>query len=168
MKMRYSALFLGCILIACTTPTSEVKKEDIKKKDPPKTDKKSETNPEELQLLSKSVTLNAYKRDAAMRISQRNLNSIYTGNPQALLRSVIVIKYVINADGKLLHSEIIRSNHDKITENTAMSSISIASPFPKAISHLLINGKLEIIETWLFNDDGRFQLRTIALPQLDE
>lgn len=164
MKIKYSALLLGCILAACTTPTSEVKKEDDKRREPPKLEKK----PDALVTAPKSLTLNVYKRDLALRISQRNLNSIYTGRPQALLRSVIVLKYVINADGKLLRSEIIRSNHDKVTENTALSSISNAAPFPKPVAHLLSNGKLEITETWLFNNDGRFQLRTIALPQMDE
>ena len=168
MKIRYSAFFLGCILAACTTPTFEVKKENIKQKEPPKPDKKLDIKPEEAVLPSTSLTFNAYKRDLALHISQMNVNSIYKGRPQALLRSVIVLKYVINADGKLLRSEIIRSNHDKTTENIALSSISKASPFPKPMSHLLNNRKLDITETWLFNTDGRFQLRTIALPQMDE
>jgi protein TonB len=34
--------------------------------------------------------------------------------------------------------------------------------------HLLRHGRLEISETWLFNNDGRFQLRTIAQPQMDQ
>ncbi|MES2049264.1 MAG: hypothetical protein V4447_12755 [Pseudomonadota bacterium] len=164
MKMRYSALLLGCILTACTTPTSEVKKEDVKRKELPKLDKKSD----EFVVPSKALTLNAYKHDLALRISQSNLNNIYTGRPQALLRSVIVLKYVLNAEGKLLRSEIIRSNHDRATENIALSSISNATPFPRPGAHLLSNGKIDITETWLFNDDGRFQLRTIALPQMDE
>ena len=166
--MRYSAFFLGCILAACTTPTSEVKKEDVKRKDLPKPDEKLTKKPDASVVPSNSVTLTAYKRDAALRISQSNSSHVYTGRPQALLRSVIVLKYVINADGKLLRSEIIRSNHDKVTENIALSSISNAVPFPKPLSHLLTKGKLEITETWLFNTDGRFQLRTIALPQMDE
>jgi protein TonB len=164
MKMRYLALVLASLLVACTTPTSVVKKEEIKKKEPPKPEKR----PEETVTLSKALTLNAYKRDLALLITQKNSNSIYQGRPQALLRSVIVLKYAINADGKLLRTEIIRSNHDKVTENTAISSISSTSPFPKPVSHLLINGKLDITETWLFNSDGRFQLRTIALPQMGE
>ena len=84
------------------------------------------------------------------------------------MRSVIVLKFAINANGKLLRSEIIRTNHDNRTENIALSSIGNASPFPKPLSHLLTKGKLEITETWLFNTDGRFQLRTIALPQMEE
>lgn len=167
MKMKYSAFFLGCFLAACTTPTSEVKKEDVKRKElpkPPKLVKK----PDELVAPSKALTLNAYKHDLALHISQSNLNHIYTGRPQALLRAVIVLRYVINADGKLLRSEIVRSNHDKATENIALSSISSAAPFPKPAAHLLVNGKIEITETWLFNNDAKFQLRTIALPQMDE
>jgi protein TonB len=164
MKMKYSTLFLACILVACTSPAPEVKKAEIKRKEPPKL----ERTPDEAATSSKSLTLNGYKRDLALRITQKNSNSTYSGRPQALLRSVIVLKYVINTDGKLLRSEIIRSNHDKITENTALSSIGIAAPFPKPVSQLLSNGKLEITETWLFNSDGRFQLRTIALPQMDE
>ena len=165
--MKYSAFLLGCFLAACTTPTSEVKKEDVKRKESPKSPK-LEKKPDELVAPSKSLTLNAYKRDLALRISQINVDNIYTGRPQALLRAVIVVKYVINADGKLLRSELIRSNHDKATEHIALSSIRNAAPFPRPVAHLLSNGKIEIIETWLFNNDARFQLRTIALPQMDD
>ena len=168
MKMKYSAFFLGCILAACTTPTTEVKKENIKQKELPKVDKKLDKKPEEEVLPSISLTFNAYKRDLAQHISKMNVSSIYKERPQAFLRSVIVLKFVINADGKLLRSEIIRTNHDKGTENIALSSLSKASPFPKPMSHLLNNRKLDVTETWLFNTDGRFQLRTIALPQMDE
>lgn len=162
MKIRYLALMLSGILAACSTSTPEIKKVEVKSSVKP--DKK----PDEKVLAPKSLSLNAYKRDLAMRISQSNINQIYTDRPQALLRSVIVLRYEINADGMLLRSEIIRSNHDKTTEKIALSSISNAVPFSKPSSHLLRNGKLEITETWLFNNDGRFQLRTIALPQMDE
>jgi protein TonB len=33
---------------------------------------------------------------------------------------------------------------------------------------LLRQGRLEILESWLFNADGRFQLRSIAEPQMDQ
>jgi protein TonB len=164
MKKKYLVFLLATILVACTTQTFEVKKEDVKRKELPKPERK----PDESVTPSKSLTLNAYKRDLALRISQSNLNSIYTGRPQALLRAVIVLKYVLNADGKLLRSEIVRSNHDKAAENIALSSISNAAPFPRPAAHLLSNGKIEITETWLFNDDAKFQLRTIALPQMDD
>jgi protein TonB len=67
----------------------------------------------------------------------------------------------------LVRSEIMRSNHDNETETIALRSLRSAAPLPRPDSHLLRNGQIEVIETWLFNDDGRFQLRTIALPQMD-
>ena len=97
MKMKYSAFFLGCILAACTTPTTEVKKENVKQKELSKVDKKLDKKPEEV-LPSISLTFNAYKRDLAQHISKMNVSSIYKERPQAFLRSVIVLKFVINAD----------------------------------------------------------------------
>lgn len=160
MKLRTCLLLCGATLVACTTPVappdSKKAREDIPKKT------------EEKKPVSAAANLNAYKRELAQRISQANAGKVYSERPQALLRSVIVLKYFLNADGKLLQSEIVRSNHDKETEATALASIGKAAPFARPAAHLLRNGKLEIIETWLFNNDGRFQLRTIALPQMAE
>lgn len=116
---------------------------------------------------SSAWTLSGYKRDAALHISSINTGKVYTGRPQPLLRSVVVMRYTIDANGRIVRSEIIRSNHDGETETIAMHSLRAASPLPRPSANLLHNGQLDVIETWLFNDDGRFQLRTIALPQMD-
>lgn len=116
---------------------------------------------------SGALTLAGYKRDVALRIADVNAGSVYGGRPQALLRSVVVVKYVVDANGRLLRSEIMRSNRDRVTESTALSSLQKAAPLPRPAAHLLRNGQLESVETWLFNNDGRFQLRTIAQPQMD-
>ncbi|TFV98569.1 hypothetical protein E4K72_17240 [Oxalobacteraceae bacterium OM1] len=112
-------------------------------------------------------SVDSYKRDVAERISQVNAAKVYPGRPQALLRSVIVVKYVIDAHGNLVRSDIVRSNRDRENEATALASLRNSQPFPKPASHLLSHGRLEVSETWLFNNDGRFQLRTIAQPQMD-
>lgn len=116
---------------------------------------------------SSALTLSGYKRDAAQHISSTNYSKVYSGRPQALLRSVVVMKYTIDSQGRVMRSEILRSNHDGETESIATHALRAASPLPRPSSRLLRNGQLEVIETWLFNDDGRFQLRTIALPQMD-
>jgi len=85
-----------------------------------------------------------------------------------LLRSVIVIRYVVDKDGNLVRSEVVRSNKDKATEATALATLRSTAPFPKPPLALLRNGRIEISETWLFNNDGRFQLRTIAQQQKSE
>jgi protein TonB len=113
-------------------------------------------------------TVNGYKRDLAQRITEVNSIKVYTTRPQALLRSVIVVRYSVDSGGRLLRSEIMRSNRDRETEATALASLRNAAPFPKPASHLLRQGKVELSETWLFNNDGRFQLRSLALPQMDE
>ena len=118
-------------------------------------------------IASSASTYEGYKRELAQHISNRNAASIYPGRPQALLRSVIVVKYVIDAHGGLVRSEIVRSNRDGETEATALATLRRTAPFPKPASHLLRRGHVEITETWLFNNDGRFQLRTIAQPQSD-
>lgn len=116
---------------------------------------------------STALTFEGYKRDLAQRISQVSSTKVYTGQPQALLRSVIVLKFVVDSQGNLLRSEIMRSNRDRITEATALTSLKAAAPFPKPAAHLLRHGRMEISETWLFNNDGRFQIRSIAEAQMD-
>ncbi|NEX63296.1 energy transducer TonB family protein [Noviherbaspirillum galbum] len=116
---------------------------------------------------SNASSYEAYKRDLAMQISETNSARVFAGRPQALLRSVIVVKYVVDRHGNLVRSEILRSNRDSETESTALAALRKSAPFPKPATHLLKNGRIEISETWLFNNDGRFQLRTIAQPQAD-
>jgi protein TonB len=85
-----------------------------------------------------------------------------------LLRSVVVLKYQVDRGGNLVGSEIYRSNRDRETETTALATLKNSAPFPKPAVHLLRQGRVDILESGLFNNDGRFQLRTIAQPQMDQ
>lgn len=113
-------------------------------------------------------SLGEYKLALAQRVSQVNSTHVFIGRPQALLRSVVVVRYVVDANGSLVRSEIMRSNRDRVTESTALTTLRKTSPFPKPPAALLRNGRVELVETWLFNNDGRFQLRTVAEPQMGE
>lgn len=126
---------------------------------------KVETTPD---ATSTAMTFDGYKQEIARRITLVNSSKIYPERPQALLRSVVVIRFFVDGNGKLVRSEMVRSNHDKTTEATALLSLRNAAPFPKPHTHLLRHDNVEISETWLFNDDGRFQLRTVALPQMSD
>ncbi len=117
---------------------------------------------------SNAGTMGEYQLALAQRIAQVNSTKVYIGRPQALLRSVVVVKYVVDARGSLVRSDIMRSNRDRRTEATALASLRSTAPFPKPAASLLRHGRVELMETWLFNNDGRFQLRTIAEPQMDE
>lgn len=117
---------------------------------------------------STSRTIDGYKRDIALRITEVNSTKVYPGQPQALLRSIIVVKFSVDGSGKLLRSDIVRTNHDGVTEATALASLRNTAPFPRPANGLLRNGRLEMSETWLFNNDGRFQIRSIAQPQKEQ
>lgn len=160
--------FLILIIAACGTPEPTPKAKPSSEDSNLKKVQKIPDNSTSQQTTSRAKNISAYEREIAVHISQKNPDKIYVSNPQALLRSVVVLKFSIDANGKLVSRELIRSNKDKETEATAMQSLVRAQPFPIPPTSFLKQGKLEMLETWLFNTDGRFQLRTIALPQRGE
>lgn len=155
MKTKLALMLTSIFLIGCAGPSSQ-KGADA---DQPETT---------VDGTSTAGTLNAYKVDIAQRISQVSSTQVHIQRPQALLRSVVVLKFSIDGSGNLLRSEIQRSNRDRAAEATALSTLRKAAPFPKPAPHLLRQGKVDISESWLFNNDGRFQLRSVALPQMDQ
>jgi periplasmic protein TonB len=163
MNTRIAILLVAGVLAGCASRPSDTPPLHAPEK-PSRAERKTEL-PE--PQASHASTLDGYKRDLALRISEVNASKIYAGRPQALLRSVVVLRYVVDARGNLVRSEIMRSNRDSETESTALATLRNSAPFPKPSSHLLRRGQLEVSETWLFNNDGRFQLRTIAQPQMD-
>ena len=164
MNTRIATLLAAGILAGCASRPAET---PVAR--PADKATRAEKNTEmPLERASSANTLDDYKRDLALRISEANAPKVYDGRPQALLRSVIVVRYAVDSRGHLVRSEIMRSNRDHETESTALASLRSSAPFPKPASHLLRRGQLEISETWLFNNDGRFQLRTIAQPQMDQ
>lgn len=159
MQIRLATALIASILAGCASQSPDTPVQRL-------AEKNGRTNTE-TNAQSNAHTLDGYKRDLAMRISQMNSNKVYSGRPQALLRSVVVLRYAVDEHGQLLRSEIMRSNRDRETEKIALATLQNSAPFPKPASHLVRNGRLDISETWLFNNDGRFQLRTIAEPQMD-
>lgn len=161
MQIRLATVLIASILAGCASQSPDTPVQ----RSADKNGRGHTEIPAELQ--SNANTLDAYKRDLAMRISHINSNKVYSGRPQALLRSVVVLRYAVDERGQLVRSEIMRSNRDRETEKIALATLQNSAPFPKPASHLVRNGRLDISETWLFNNDGRFQLRTIAEPQMD-
>ncbi|MFZ6817849.1 hypothetical protein [Undibacterium sp. Ji22W] len=168
VNLRRFLFTLSFLLTACGAPKTDPLKSEasVEKAKMPETIP-SKPDPQVI-VKSNAKTLVAYQLELATHLSRVNTKKIYVGNPQALLRSVIVLRFALNAQGNLLSKTIVRSNKDKETETTALSSLVSAQPFPMPPLLLLKQGKIDIVETWLFNSDGRFQLRTIALPQASQ
>jgi periplasmic protein TonB len=113
-----------------------------------------------------SLTLDQYRDAIAHRIVARNPSYVLKRPPQAMLRSLVVVAFVVNRNGELVSSSIYRTNGDPEAEATALAALRRSAPLPPPPPKLLNKlGQVEMMEDWLFNDDGKFQLRTLALPQ---
>ena len=109
-----------------------------------------------------------YKTQVARRIEDVNAAVITPGRPQAMLRSVVVVTFVVNKNGEVLRPAIYRTNGDDVAERVAITTLKRSAPLPPPPKGLLNrSGQVELMEGWLFNSDGRFQLQTLAEPQQD-
>ncbi|MEQ5839413.1 TonB C-terminal domain-containing protein [Paraburkholderia acidicola] len=113
-----------------------------------------------------SAALDRYRDAVARRIQERNPSYVLTGTPQAMLRSLVVVSFTVDRDGRVVASSVYRTNGDDEAESTALNSLRRSAPLPQPPARLLDgHGRLELMEDWLFNDNGKFQLRTLASPQ---
>jgi len=118
-----------------------------------------------LRLAPRDPALEAWKRSAALRIHQANQKMLFEGRPHHLLQAVIVVEARVDRHGNVVASRIMRSPNIKKFNDMALASLKAASPLPAPPQALVARGNLVFSETWLVNNEGRFQVRTLALPQ---
>ncbi len=110
-------------------------------------------------------TPDAYKREMACLIHARNGAHLYDGAPPPVLRSVVVLSIGVSPAGRLVRLRVLRSNGIRELERRAMQSVRTAMPLPAPGKPMIRQGRAEITETWLFRDDGRFRVRSLASVQ---
>lgn len=108
--------------------------------------------------------LDRYKRTVARAILQANAAGTFEGVPPHMLRAVIVLQLTIDARGALVDVKTLRTR-DTALAAAATRSVRAAAPLPVPPRELLRGGRLELAETWLYRDDGKFQVRSVAEPQ---
>jgi protein TonB len=118
-----------------------------------------------LRLAARDPALDDWKRVAAEKVYAINRAQLFDGRPEHLLRAVIVVEATVDREGKVTRSKILRSPGIASLDDVALASLKAASPLPAPPAKLVARGPLVFSETWLFRKDGRFQLRTLALPQ---
>ena len=118
-----------------------------------------------LRLAPRDPALDDWKRVAAEKVYAVNRAQLFDGRPEHLLRAVIVVEATVDREGKVTRSKILRSPGIASLDDVALTSLKAASPLPAPPAKLVARGPLVFSETWLFRKDGRFQLRTLALPQ---
>jgi len=107
-----------------------------------------------------------YRVEVARCVTEHNPSGVARGTPQAMLRSLVVVAFTVDGSGRLVNASVYRSNGDSEAEGLALASLRRSAPLPPPPSKLLDgNGRLEMMEGWLFNDDGRFQLQSTASAQ---
>lgn len=107
-----------------------------------------------------------YKQQVAKRIYARN-NQTFEGKLPPLLKSVVVLNVTVDESGKPIDVSVRRSNGFKKLERTAVNSVRKAGPYPRPSAKILAGERsFSYMETWLFRDDGKFQIRSLAEAQM--
>jgi protein TonB len=118
-----------------------------------------------VKLAPRDPALEAWKRAAAERIHAANQKKLFEGRPHHLLQAVIVVEATVDRSGNVVRSRVMRSPKIKTLDDMALASLKAASPLPAPPPSLLVRGNLVYSETFLVNNESRFQVRTLALPQ---
>lgn len=111
--------------------------------------------------------LDAYKRELAQRILAANAARTFDGRPPDILHAVVVLQITVDRNGKVTALKTLRSRHPP-QERAAIASVRAVGSLPPPPASLLRRGAIEIAETWLFRDDGKFQIRSLAEAQAPE
>lgn len=111
--------------------------------------------------------LTDYKTQVARHVAARNPDHIYAGTLPAQLPAIVVLEITVAANGRVQDVNVQRSrNPDAST--IAMASVQRSAPLPPPQQLATPTGSLTFSETFLFADDERFQLRSLAEPQASE
>lgn len=101
----------------------------------------------------------AYRVQTAKKIMQTNSAATFTGTLPNPLASIPVIEISLNADGSIGDLDVRRTPHFyPETAQIAMAAIRKAAPFG-SVAHLPKPWVFN--ETFLFNDDLKFQLHSL-------
>lgn len=111
-------------------------------------------------------TADKVKADFAQAVYVSSAALVHNDRPQPLLRAVVVLRVKLNEHNQW-QAEVFRDNPDQ-PEMTRAALDSVAKLpaavglSPKAQQMLRDEG---LVEVWLFQNDGRFALKTLAKPQ---
>jgi len=112
-----------------------------------------------------SPTLDAYKAEVAQHVMRQNAHQTFSGRLPPLLPAIVVLNITVRDDGELEEVEVQRARNDNAAR-VAVDSMRRSGRLPRP-THLLAGNmrKLTFSETFLFDDQYRFQLRSLAGPQ---
>ena len=111
---------------------------------------------------ARANTLDGYKVEVAKRIASTSPDLFADPLPE-VLKSIVVLDIAIGRDGLPQQVSIRRSNGFRQLEQRAEASVRNAAPFSAPGPEVLRGaGSVRFLETFLFRDDGRFQIRSLV------
>jgi len=112
-----------------------------------------------------SPGLDAYKTQVAYHVMRHNPSQVFSGTLPPMLPAIVVVNVTVDKDGRLTDVKVQRAR-DPQAARVAVDSVRRSEPLPKPATLLAQGGnELMFSETFLFNDQYRFQLRSVAGPQ---
>jgi protein TonB len=159
IRIRAALLFLLAALGGCSTvqPVASTARRIVAAILPtPKT---------EAPVAPPSRTLDAYKAEVAQQVMRANSGKTFSGQLPPMLPAIVVVNITVGADGELQDVAVQRSRDPDASE-VALASLRRTGRLPPP-SHLLATNMraLTFSETFLFDHQYRFQLRSLAGPQ---
>jgi protein TonB len=112
-----------------------------------------------------SRTLDAYKTEVAQHVMRHNSGQTFSGQLPPMLPAIVVLNITVDEDGEL-QDVVVQRSRDPDASKVAVASMRRSGRLPRPVNLLATNMRaLTFSETFLFNDQYRFQLRSLAGPQ---
>lgn len=155
MRHAITVLAAAILLSACQTappPAVRPPAEGM----PPRT-------PAALQL---AASIDAYKSLVAQQIMAANEAYTFRGSLPPMLPAIVVLDLSVGPDGELKSVHVHRSRDSEASAVALAAVRRVPVAFPPAAHLMHRHAKtFDFSETFLFNDQYRFQLRTLSGPQ---
>jgi protein TonB len=111
---------------------------------------------------SPMLTMEGYKKAFAQQVAHGNPHLFEDPLPD-MLKSIVVLDITIGREGEVVQVKVQRSNGFKALEKIAVDSVRRAGPYAWPSAALRKGGNsVNFLETFLFRNDGRFQIRTLV------
>jgi len=119
--------------------------------------------------LSAATTLAEYQHEIAGLLHAANRGMVFEGPPPNPVRAVIVMRAEIDVLGEARRLDLVRAPwHDPWLPELVAQTMRQAEPFPRPSMKLLDGANsVTFTETWLFDYEGRFRLRSLSQAQAE-
>lgn len=112
-----------------------------------------------------SPTLDAYKTEVARHVMRHNSGQTFSGQLPPMLPAIVVVNITVDEDGHM-QDVVVQRSRDPDASKVALDSMRRSGRLPRPVNLLASNMRvLTFSETFLFDDQYRFQLRSLAGPQ---